>query len=526
MQPISHPIETPRLSEPARAAEPATVCFWLLIVAHAMIWTLVCVFTQPNPPLDMVEMLYWGQQWQLGYHKHPPLPAWIAAGTWELAGGQPWALYLVCQLTVVATFWAVWQLAREFLSPWHALCAVAVLQGCYYFNFLNNDINNTILLRPFWALAVLFMYRAITGNRMVDWCWTGMCFALGMLCKYNMAILIISMMMIPLVIPKTRRLLLGPGPWLMTAVAAGLFLPHVIWVFQNDFVTIDYVLQRSNSSHSGWASHMVNPVGFLISQLGAVLPIALLSWPLIRGRKRPPGTTTQTAPYQYLQLVVVLPIVLYLVVSLALGVQLRSMWGGPLFSFLGLLLLVWFQPREDRALIRGVLRTCLLIGLLMALGLAGRNCLGPALRDKPSRVHFPGEELSRQVCSCWDGRFETPLPVIGGPFHLAANIGIHPDRPIPVYGDMDPIVSPWMDDRQFRASGGIIVWDIDRHGPEFPGKYQYRFDAIELCPPVTCRYQTMTDIRPARVGVAIVRPRHAPAETRQARGTESTNSLR
>ena len=67
------------------AQDPTIRLFWLLMAGHFFVWVAVCLLTQPNMPLDMVEMLYWGQQWQLGYHKHPPLPAWLAATTWNLA---------------------------------------------------------------------------------------------------------------------------------------------------------------------------------------------------------------------------------------------------------------------------------------------------------------------------------------------------------------------------------------------------------------------------------------------------------
>ncbi len=87
--------------------DPTIRFFWILIAVHVAVWMAVCLLTQPNMPLDMVEMLYRGQQWQFGYHKHPPLPAWTAATAWSLGGNHPWMIYLVAQLTIVTTFRAV-----------------------------------------------------------------------------------------------------------------------------------------------------------------------------------------------------------------------------------------------------------------------------------------------------------------------------------------------------------------------------------------------------------------------------------
>ena len=62
-------------------------------------------------------MHYWGHQWQLGYHKHPPLPAWIAEAAAVGCGGHFWGVYLVSQLGIVACLWAVWRLGRDSAAP-------------------------------------------------------------------------------------------------------------------------------------------------------------------------------------------------------------------------------------------------------------------------------------------------------------------------------------------------------------------------------------------------------------------------
>ena len=65
----------------ARALCTRLIVAWLVL--RTLAWALAAA-TQPNPPLDTVEWLAWGHEWQLGYHKHPPLAAWVADLAWRL----------------------------------------------------------------------------------------------------------------------------------------------------------------------------------------------------------------------------------------------------------------------------------------------------------------------------------------------------------------------------------------------------------------------------------------------------------
>ncbi len=512
----------PSLASPS---DPTTKVFWAIAIGHLALWMLICIVTQPNLPLDMVEMIYWGQQWQWGYHKHPPLPAWVAAGVWEFSGNQPWAMYLVAQSTIVITLWSVWKLSREIVSPWLAICSVTVMEGCYYCNYMVNDINNTIMTRPMWALAILFLYRALDrktlSQRTFYWCLTGVVIGLGMLCKYYMAVLVITFLAIPVLIPRTRSALKTAGPWLMTVIAIGIFLPHFIWMVENDFITITYVLNRSSdAAANSWVGdalkRFTSPISFLLSQSAAVLPVLLLVWPLVKAGKSVSASKdvgAQTAsPFarRYLAVVVLGPVVVYLIVSAACGASIRSMWGGPLFSFLGLFLLATFlvdqQRDEVRAQIRGVIRSSLFAGSIMAVALFVRNGFGPAVRGELSKVHFPGAEVARIVNQRWRQSHGTELEIVGGQMFVAGCVGVYSKQHVDVSGGLIPENNPWVSDQKMAQSGGMIVWDKDEFGAPPPQDWLTRFKNAELLPPIVCKSKALSGDVAAEVGVIIVHP--------------------
>lgn len=69
------------------ARDPTVYWFWGIVAAHVFVWTLLPTLTQPSAPLDAVEMLFFGREWQWGYFKHPPLPAWLAEAAFRVCGG-------------------------------------------------------------------------------------------------------------------------------------------------------------------------------------------------------------------------------------------------------------------------------------------------------------------------------------------------------------------------------------------------------------------------------------------------------
>src|SRR6187455_3584239 len=74
-----------------------------ILVLHAVVWTALPALLYANLPLDLIEALMYGREWQLGYDKLPPLPWWLVEVMHRLIG-QDFAYYLLAQISVVAAF--------------------------------------------------------------------------------------------------------------------------------------------------------------------------------------------------------------------------------------------------------------------------------------------------------------------------------------------------------------------------------------------------------------------------------------
>ena len=261
--------------------------------------------------------------------------------------------------------------------------------------------------------------------------------------------------------------------------------------------------------------HVTSPAIFIGSQLPAVIPVVVLLTPLLLKARKLANTRNKTEAdnspsamffQKYLTIAVGGPVAIYLLLAVGTGASIRSMWGGPLFSFLGLLLIVLCKVEYERTACRKVLRDSLMIGCLMALGLFIRNGFGPAVRGELSKVHFPGEQIAQMIDQRWSEHYSQPLQIVGGQMFVSGCVGVYSENPIDVFGDLIPEANPWVSDERLQKQGGVIVWDIDDPGRATPDQWQKRFPNAELLEPLECQTRALTGDVAAHVGVLLVHP--------------------
>src|SRR6266702_6630833 len=88
----------------ARASGPKA-SLWLVIgfaAVHAVLWTLILVNLKAaqDVHMDVAEAFAWGQKFQLGYGKHPPLAGWVAGLWFKVFPVADWATYALAMATL------------------------------------------------------------------------------------------------------------------------------------------------------------------------------------------------------------------------------------------------------------------------------------------------------------------------------------------------------------------------------------------------------------------------------------------
>ena len=169
--------------------------FCSFLVLHIILWTLVPSLTNNNLPLDTIEALAWGSNFDWGFNKHPPASAFFPEIFYQIFGPQDWAYYLLSQIFVVIAFVVVFKFSEELLkNKTLSLISVLLLEGIYFYNFTSPEFNVNVCQLPFWALCVYYSWKLFDKQLITfkDCLLLGVFAAIGFLSKYLFIYLLIS----------------------------------------------------------------------------------------------------------------------------------------------------------------------------------------------------------------------------------------------------------------------------------------------------------------------------------------------
>lgn len=477
--------------------------FIYLCLLHLTIWTLAPALFQKNGALDVVEAIAWGSQWQLGYDRDPFLVAWLAKLVSTFGGSTLWSIYLFSQLCVITCFWAVWQLAQEMkLSAKHALMAVIFLEGIFYYHFTTPEFNDNVLQLPMWTLMTLFFYRALRDQKLFDWGLTGLFLALAMLAKYFTIMLVVPMAAVCLFTENGRTSLKQPGIYFSAAISALIFAPNLIWQQQHDWSYIHYALHRADVKPS-FSNHLWYPTKFFVAQLVAVLPALILFFIFINRGK--PLKNKSNFDSQFLTIMSLGPFATTLFYAAFTGTQMRSMWGTPLFSLLGLFLVYYFTPQTNN--LKKYFTAFASFFVVSLLGYVSLVTVSPYFLGYAKNEFFPSQQMAQDLTKLWHDQTGKPLTYVAGPRRLAARINVYShDHPTPFF-DWNKNTCPWISDEQLHHKGALFLWDAKKNNGHLPDYIIARYPGLKGLKPHEYSWQTHAEgLSKVAIGVAILPP--------------------
>jgi 4-amino-4-deoxy-L-arabinose transferase-like glycosyltransferase len=432
--------------------------FAAFLAWHFCLWTALPAALYPNLPLDLIEALTYGREWQLGYDKLPPLPWWLVEIVYRLIGRDA-AYYALAQLAVVLAFALVWVLARRLVGPLGALISVLIVDGLHYFNYTAAKFNHDVVQLPLWAAAGYAYWRALREGGLRYWTALGAAVGAALWAKYFVVVLALPLALFVLLEPTARRSLRTPGPYLAAGVALAVMAPHLVWLVQNDFLPFAYASARAAPAR-GFIDHLLHPVEFVYLQAGFLLPALLIAAPLLLPPRSPAPVSADAAfDRRVVTLLSFGPAATLVALAALSGRGTVSMWGYPLWLFLGLwLVLTWPDTLAGRRAAWAALLWAL-IGAGYTLAFVVNYAVLPHFDRRDRAVLFPGAavgtELSARFHAATGGR---AMSYVVGSMWTGGNVGHYaPERPR-VLIDANPARAPWIDLADLRARGGVIVW--------------------------------------------------------------------
>jgi 4-amino-4-deoxy-L-arabinose transferase-like glycosyltransferase len=445
----------------------------LLLLAHVLLWTWVGVTSRSNfdAPGDMVEAYAWSQGWQWGYYKHPPLSAWVAGLWFSVVPEGNFGYALLAAVNGAVGLAGLAWLAREFLprqSRQWVLLVVAVASLAPGVTSLAMRFNaNAILISSWpWALALFVSLMRHGGMRHAVLC--GAVCALAMLGKYYSGVLLLSMLITALWLPAWRARLLTAPVALAVAVFVVCMAPHTVWLLAQTHGPLQYAHEATGKGSPGEA--VMRAFTFALAQcvfpLLAFLALRLALVGPARSRGFVAAVTAALRPRnEEIWLLAMLPILLTMAATVLTGARTASVWGLAIAA--GLSLLAVSRAREAGATLSvpRLWRTLLVIWAVVAV--ASPLWWHSRAELKTPAVAEPREELAQALDSAWRSEYASPLPWVSGTRPLAASAAFYANAH-PRYWSMwnSAVETPWADDRDVTARGGIIVCETDDHACE------------------------------------------------------------
>lgn len=452
-----------KLTSPSRASAQFLLAVSLLLALHVVTWTVYGTVALGMTPIhdDMVEAWVWGQEWQLGYFKHPPLFGWVAGAWFSVFPRSDFSFYLLAACNSAVGVAGVIAVARYFGSQRDALAAAAIVLLTPLYGFLSLKFNANAILVPLWPWATFAFLRALDTGSIRHGLILGGLGALTMLGKYYSAFLLLTFFIVSLLPEFRMRFYRSPAPYVALATFLALLAPHIIWSYTNGFPPVAYAASKFKYSLAqmlGWAS--VTALGPLIffSAVAAILAVIVRRTPrwalidlLMRDGKGRALLALSTVPFL---LTVLFGVLGHAKVSLSYTI--------PIF-FSVPVLIVMLVPAAAFASARKKLVLCAIVFQCGVMGVSPVVALGRVYFSAEG-TRMPNKELAREATTLWHRTVGLPLRIMAGySGHVSAISFYSPDSPSQLI-NFSFRSAPWITQERINHEGVLIVCDSsDQH---------------------------------------------------------------
>jgi 4-amino-4-deoxy-L-arabinose transferase-like glycosyltransferase len=490
-------------------ARPALV-FWTAALAQALLWTLVPALFYASPPGGVPLVLAIGREWQLGSWAGPPLAFWAAEAAFRAAGNSVVGVYVLSQVCVVVTYWAVFALGRSIAGAKHAALAALATAGLGTFSVATPEFGQAVLAMPLTALALLLYWRAVGEGRPRSWIGLGIWLGLLMLTTYAGLIVVAAIVGVTVVTRRGRAALLTPYPWAGLIVALIVLSPHLWWLSNAGLPAL-----VSPDGPPGASVLLLRWPGYVAGAIlvhAGLIVLAVLAGAMLKPRgdvpvieRAPPGRFGKAFVYAF----AIAP-VLIATLAMAIGNDAAVGTGVAPFVVLSGLAVVVAAGNAihiHRQSILGWMWLGLLVGpaLLVVAANAVLPWAGVALQTGE-----PAAALGQFFTDTFNRRTGRPLTIVVGEARLGALVALaSSDRPA-LFIDADPDRAPWIAPRDVGEKGAVVVWPVADGGGQAPPAIRARFPDLVPEVPRSFARTIQGNVPLTRVGWAVIRPTAAP----------------
>jgi len=388
--------------------------FYIFLTTHLIIWTAIPSLTNNNLPLDTIEALAWGSNLDWGFNKHPPMSAFVVEIFYQIFGPQDWAYYLLSQIFVIISFFVVFKFAEEFFeNKIFCFLSVLLLEGIYFYNYTTPEFNVYVCELPFWSLTVFYCWKGLKDNKIIDWLLFGLFAAAGILSHYLFVYLLVAMDVFFLYMIFKKKInfkcLISLVPFLI------VLLPHLIWLTENDYITVTYGLHRTGTGEQNFLDHIIHPLIFLVKQIGILAPFLLMLLLLVYKFKA--KFTFVDKKLLFLLTINIVPILLMFLTSMIVGVKIRTMWMTPFYLFFGVLIIYIFKLQINLNKLKNFATVFIILFIFSPFAYAYVS-----ITETDKRTDYLGKEIAKAIEKVWKLNSKELINYVGSDEWHAGNL--------------------------------------------------------------------------------------------------------
>jgi len=249
----------------------------------------------------------------------------------------------------------------------------------------------------------------------------GLFAAIGFLSKYLFIYLLISIDLLFVYLIFFKKIKKIDFKYLIILeVFLVLLVPHLIWLFNNDFITVFYGLKRTGLEETVILSHLRYPLTFLLKQIGLLIPFFFLIFLLIKKFRFKFKINFKDQKLIFLFFINLVPIILMFITSVITGSKIRTMWMTPFYLFFGIFIIYLLKSQIDLKKINSFM-----IGFLFLFLLSPITYSYVSISQSEKRTDYPGEEIAKKIQAVWDQDFDKEIQFVTGDEWKAGNLSYH-----------------------------------------------------------------------------------------------------
>lgn len=385
----------------------------LLLTCYAATWTLYSSIARSSQDLhpDMAELISWSRDLSVGYIKHPPLAAWLVWLWFNIFPLTDLSYYLLAMLMPAIALWIAWHLSADYLEIEKRVAGVALLMLMPFYNFHALKFNVNTVLLPTWAATTFCFFRSYKTCSMPYSALAGIGAATSMLGKYWSVFLIAGLVLASLLDSRRSIYFRSAAPWITVIAGFTLLGPHIVWLYQYDFVPFEYAIAK-HVTHS-FAGTTVQALSYLAGSAAYAAAPILFVLAVARPKHATIGEMVWPLDSER-QLAVVAfwgPLLLPIVGALAGGIELTSLWSMPAWTLLPVVFLSSPAVKVHRINLRLILAVAvaapvamLIAAPVIAIGIHWAGVTPPAAH---------GRLLAAETERYWHQATSQPLRFVG-----------------------------------------------------------------------------------------------------------------